>query len=368
MSIESVLTNWDGDLTCSRFDSQTGAFFTIAVHSRVLGPAAGGTRAMTYASPTTALEDATRLASAMTLKMAAADLPMGGGKSVIALPSPRASLSAEHWRRILDVHADNLSTLAGRYWTGPDVGTTSEDMDVLHETSGFAFGRTPAAGGPGSSAPETAHGVFVAIKVAAHEAGLADLNGQRVLVQGLGAVGMDVARMVANEGANVIACDTDPSRCRAASQEFGARIIEREAVLAQQSDVFVPCATGNLIDGEVAREIKTRVVAGAANNLLRDVAAGDILAGRGVVLAPDFVANAGGAIHLVGREVLGWTADEVHRQVENIGHTLTQLFELARSEGISTERAARILAEARFKGRSASSHDKVSGLASAATV
>lgn len=348
MSIEKVIGEWDGQLSCSRYDERTGAFFTIALHSLRLGPAAGGTRAMHYPGCDAAVEDATRLAGAMTLKMAIAGLPMGGGKSVIALPVPRHELSAEQWRRILEIHAENLRTLAGSYWTGPDVGTASADMDVLHQAGGCAFGRSEQAGGPGSSAPETAHGVHVSIHAAIREAGLDDLHGRRVLVQGLGAVGYDVAARVAAEGAHVIATDVDDARCEQARVDLDAMIIGTDEVLSTPSDVFVPCATGNVIDDAVAEALPTRVVAGAANNLLVHESAADTLARRGIVLAPDFVANGGGAIHLVGREVLGWTADEVAAHVEGIGATLEQVFEQARSERVSTDTAARRLAEDRL--------------------
>ncbi|MGO2110989.1 MAG: Glu/Leu/Phe/Val dehydrogenase dimerization domain-containing protein [Pseudoclavibacter sp.] len=349
MSIEQVITEWDGQVGCVGFDRETGAFFSIAIHSRALGPAAGGTRAMQYASPADALRDATRLAGAMTLKMAIAGLPMGGGKSVIALPAPRHELPEATWQRILAVHAENLATVAGQYWTGPDVGTSAADMDVLHSRSGgYAFGRSEGAGGPGSSAPETAHGVHVAIRAAIREAGFDDLRGRRVLVQGLGAVGHDVAARVAAEGAHVIATDIDPARCERAAREFGAEIIDNAAALTTASDVFAPCATGGIITAAVAEELPTRVVAGAANNVLDEVATADVLAHRGIVLAPDFVANGGGGIHLVGREVLGWSAEEVAAHVEGIGATLGEVFALAAEDGVSTERAARMLAERRF--------------------
>lgn len=348
MSIENVIEKWDGQLSCSRFDPSTEAFFTVAVHSRRLGPAAGGTRAMQYPTYDAAVEDATRLAGAMTLKMAVAGLPMGGGKSVIALPVPRHQISSDQWERILAVHADNLRTLAGSYWTGPDVGTDPSDMDVLCRAGGYAFGRSEKAGGPGSKAPETAHGVHVSIHAGIREAGFDDLRGRRVLVQGLDAVGYDVAARVASEGARVVATDADAARCEHARTELDAEVIELDEVLSTRCDVLVPCATGNIVDDAAARALPARVIAGAANNLLAQESAADELARRGVVLAPDFVANSGGAIHLVGREVLGWSVEEVAHHVEGIRTTLEQVFELARTERVSTQRAARRLASARL--------------------
>jgi leucine dehydrogenase len=351
MDAEAVLASWDGELCAVRFDRETGAWFVIAVHSTRLGPASGGTRAMVYPHLGAAVADATRLAGAMTTKMAAAGLPMGGGKSVIALPAPRAELGEHRWRRILQVHAENVNRLGGNYTTGPDIGTTSADMDVLRDTTPYAFGRSSASGGPGSSAPATALGVFAAVRAAAAEAGLGELAGRRVLVQGLGAVGAGVAELAAQAGAELLVADVDPARC-AAAEAVGARRVDVDRVTRTDCDVLMPCATGGLLDEEVARTLPAAVVAGAANNQLADRRAADVLAERGVVYAPDFVANAGGAVHLVGREVLGWSEHQVRERTLRIGATLETVFADARARGVTTERAAHDLAAARLASTS----------------
>lgn len=347
MGIDETLYNWDGRMCTVRHDRVTGTSFVIALHSTERGPAAGGTRAMHYVSLAEAVTDATRLAEVMTLKMAAADLPMGGGKSVIALPAPRHDIDQPTWDRILTLHAENLTVLAGNYWTGPDVGTASADMDALHAASGFAFGRSVEAGGPGSSAPTTAQGVYVALLASAAHAGIDQLRGRRVTVQGLGAVGMDIVEMLVKDDADVTASDIEPDRCRAA-QALGARIVEPGEIMSDQSDVFVPCAVGGVIDDEAAETIGTRVIAGAANNVLANASAADVLARRGIVFAPDFIANSGGAMHLVGREVLGWGAEEVARHVGSITGTLDDVFALAETKQLTTETAARQLAAQRL--------------------
>src|SRR5690349_14448140 len=156
----TTLPEWDGELTCVRHDPATGAWFVIAVHSTRLGPASGGTRAMVYPELDHAVADAWRLAGAMTMKMAVAGLPMGGGKSVIALPAPRGELDDATWRRILEIHAAHLELLGGNYTTGPDIGTSAQDMDVLRSRTAHVLGCSAAAGGPGSGAGATALGVY----------------------------------------------------------------------------------------------------------------------------------------------------------------------------------------------------------------
>lgn len=343
MHVEQPLEEWDGELSCVRHDRQTGAWLVVAVHSTLLGPAAGGTRAMQYSSPGQAVADATRLAAAMTLKMAVAGLPMGGGKSVIALPPTKVAVDGVSWHRLLDLHAATLERLGGTYWTGPDVGTGSSDMDVLRRTTRYAFGASPAFGGPGSSAPATAAGVFAAIRAASAEAGFDGLDGRRVLVQGMGAVGSRVGELVADAGAELLVTDIDPARCRSAADR-GAQFVEAACATRTVCDILVPCATGGVVDAAAARTVPCAVIAGAANNPLVGDETVAILADRGIVYAPDFVANAGGAIHLVGREVLGWTAEQVHDRTAAIGATLQTVFAAARDRGITSEQAAHDLA------------------------
>ena len=342
MNSDIVLEPWAGELTAVRYDEETGAHFVIAIHSTHVGPAAGGTRAMVYPDVTAAAADARRLAEAMTLKMAVTGLPMGGGKSVIALPAPRHELAQAMWQRVLDQHAENLRLLRGSYWTGPDVGTTSDDMDALGRGTDFVFGRSAQAGGPGSSAEETAVGVFAAVRAAACEAGFADLRGRRVLIQGLGAVGSRVAEFTLDAGASLAVADVDPQRSAPFAAK-GAEQVATDAVTSTECDILVPCATGGLVTSAVAETIPCAVIAGAANNVLGDKHAARVLQRRGVVYAPDFVANAGGAIHLVGREVLGWSEQEVHSRSLEIGRTLETIFKEARAGDLSTEAAARQL-------------------------
>lgn len=337
---------WDGELTLIRHDSLTGTSFVIRVDSLQLGQAAGGTRAAQYESFADAVDEAGRLAAAMTLKMAVSNLPMGGGKSVIALPAPRRSLDEATWHRILALHAENIDKLNGTYWTGPDVNTTAADMDILNRTTEFVFGRSIERGGAGSSADNTAAGVFEAMKATAHHCGLGDLAGRTVLVQGLGAVGGRVATLAAEAGAVLVVCDVVPERLEWARQ-CGWSVVPREAAVSTPCDIFSPCALGGVIDRTIAAQLPATAVVGAANNILADESAGAILRERGIAYAPDFVANAGGAFHLVGHEVLGWSDETVAGRTKGIGDTLAQVFSISEANGISTDSAARILARQR---------------------
>ncbi|OBF26429.1 Glu/Leu/Phe/Val dehydrogenase family protein [Mycobacterium sp. ACS4331] len=342
MNSEDML-RWGGELTLTRHDPDTGATFIIRVDSVRHGRSAGGTRAARYDSLTDALRDAARLAEAMSLKMAVSNLPMGGGKSVIALPTERRDLDDDTWRRILRLHAENIDRLNGTYWTGPDVNTNSTDMDTLGDTTKFVFGRSPGRGGAGSSAHNTAAGVFEAMKATARFAGLGELAGLRVLIQGLGAVGGHLAQLAAEAGARLLVADVDVERIRWA-QEFGCRPVDLTDITTTPCDILAPCAFGGLIDDSVAPWLPAAAVVGAANNILADDRASTILHERGVLYAPDFVSNAGGAYHLVGHEVLGWDADTVADRITGIGATLTEIYEISAAQGVRTDVAARDLA------------------------
>lgn len=343
--MHEVLSEWDGENALMSFDARTGSHLFIALHSRRLGPAAGGTRLKTYPTPTDALRDATLLARAMTYKMAVAGLPMGGGKSVLAVPG---ELSPDDRRHLLTCHAYNVESLGGNYSTGPDVGTTSEDMDVLHQYTEHAFGRSPAGGGSGSSAPDTAVGVFHGIAAAvAHVNGSPDLSGVRVLVQGCGAVGEPLVGMLVEGGAAVTVSDVVTDRVEALETKYGVASAHPDAI-DLDVDVYSPCALGQVISARTVPMLRARIVAGAANNVLVEDADGERLLAAGILYAPDFVINAGGAVHLIGYEGLGWTTAQVEAGLRGIGTTLAEIFRDADDHGVSTERAAERLAEARL--------------------
>jgi leucine dehydrogenase len=346
--VDDVLRDWGGEFALTAYDEPSGAFMFVAVHSTRLGPAAGGTRIKTYATPAEGLRDACLLAEAMTLKMAAANLPMGGGKSVLAVPP--GELDPGTRRNLLLRHAHNVHMLGGNYRTGPDMNTNSADMDTLGEVTPYAFGRSVEKGGSGSSAPDTAVGVFHGIVASvAHVYGSGDLAGRRVLVQGVGAVGEPLAEMLVKAGADVVVSDVTLPRVEALYDRLGVEVVAPASVLATECDVFAPCATGGVISEETVPLLRCRIVAGAANNPLADPRRdGEALREAGILYAPDFVINGGGAIHLIGYEALGWTGEQVERGLEGIGTTLTEIYAAADEAGISTEAAAERIAHARL--------------------
>ncbi len=350
--LAELIRGWDGEETVLRFDAPTGTWMLVCVHSTVLGPAAGGTRMKVYGEPAEALRDGLRLAAAMTAKNAVAGLPLGGGKAVLAV---REIPSGERRREILLRYGELVEALGGTYVTACDMNTSERDMDVVAERTRHVMGRSPEAGGSGSSAPSTAVGVFHGIRAAVrYTTGSEDLAGCRVLVQGVGAVGSVLARLLAEAGAELLLADIAPERAGALAEELGALVVPAEEALATPCDVLSPCATGGVLNRETIPRLRCRVVAGAANNQLGEPADAERLAERGICYAPDLVVNAGGIIHLASLELLGEDEAARDRRLEAIGDTLARCFALAEAEGISTGAAAeRMVAERLAAGRTA---------------
>ncbi|MEA2579864.1 MAG: leucine dehydrogenase [Actinomycetota bacterium] len=350
---EEVVAGWDGERWVHRLDEASGAHLFVAVHSTVLGPGMGGTRLKTYPRPEDGLADALRLSQAMTYKQAAAELPYGGGKAVIAAPSIPAAGTPER-RDLFLHHADLIDSLAGEYVTAADMNTGPADIDTMFERTPFVLGRSPANGGSGDPGHGTAIGVFHGIKAAAkHAFGSDDLTDRTVLVQGVGSVGGRLAHHLHGAGAKVLLADTDPGRANTVAAEVDGDTIPVGAALTTACDIFAPCATGGVLNRNTIPRLACRVVAGAANNQLAEPNDGDRLAQAGILYAPDYVVNAGGVIHLAGYETLDWDEATMASALEGIARTLTEVFARAGAEGISTAAAADRLAIARIAaGRS----------------
>ncbi|MDP9298181.1 MAG: hypothetical protein M3O98_05870 [Actinomycetota bacterium] len=345
---EDLLRGWAGEEVALRFDAEMGTWMIVCVDSTVLGPAMGGTRMKVYPDPHDALADGLRLASAMTLKHAAADLPYGGGKAVLAVSSVPAA-GADGRRELMLRYGDLVASLGGTYVTAADMNTGRLDMDVIGERCRHVLGRSPEQGGSGDPGRSTGIGVFHGIVAAArHAFGSGDLAGRTVLVQGVGSVGSALSERLHEAGATLIVSDVDGGRSSAIARRLGATAIPVDDVVATECDIFAPCATGGALSEDSIPRLRAVVVAGAANNQLatrRDAAR---LRDSGILYAPDFVINAGGVIHLVGYETLGWDEPTMAARLAAIADTLALVFAEADRDGITTNAAAVRLARSRI--------------------
>ena len=166
---------------------------------------------------------------------------------------------------------------------------------------------------------------------------------------GAGGVGSSLAGRLAHAGASVLVADIDLARAREVAGRVRGAAIPADEALQIECDVFAPCAVGGVLSAETVRELRCRVVAGSANNQLAEPEAAELLHERGILYAPDYVINSGGAIALVGLEQLDWSAAELDAALERIGQTLRQIYERADERGISTAAAADALADERLQ-------------------
>lgn len=313
------------------YDRASGLKAIIAIHDTSLGPAIGGCRMLPYASETAALEDVLRLSEGMTYKAAAAGLDFGGGKTVI-IGDPAQDKSEGMFRAL----GRFIETLHGRYTAGEDVGTSAEDFVFSRRETRHLVGLPKAYGGSGDTGDITAIGVINAMRAALmHRTGSDDLTDRRIAVQGLGKVGFHVARRAMEEGAHVIAADINPHVVGRVASELGIEPADPWAVLETECDIFAPCALGNVINGDTIDRLRCRIIAGSANNQLEDETFGIRLRDRGILYAPDFIANAGGLIQ-VADEIYGYRHDRVRHQVQGIYGVLLEIFREADEKGLAT--------------------------------
>lgn len=325
-------------------DKQSGLKAIIAIHDTTLGPALGGTRMWTYESEEAAIEDALRLARGMTYKNAAAGLNLGGGKTVI-IGDPRKDKNEEMFRAF----GRYIQGLNGRYITAEDVGTTVEDMDIIHDETDFVTGISPAFGSSGNPSPVTAYGVYKGMKAAAKAAfGTDSLEGKTVAVQGVGNVAYNLCRHLHEEGAKLIVTDINKEAVERAVAEFGARAVDPDDIYSQECDIYAPCALGATINDDTIPQLKAKVIAGAANNQLKETRHGDQIHDMGIVYAPDYVINAGGVIN-VADELYGYNSERALKKVEGIYGNIERVLEISKRDRMPTYLAADRLAEERIE-------------------
>jgi len=322
-------------------DDATGYRGIIAIHSTVLGPALGGTRFWNYANDDEAIVDALRLARGMTYKNAVAGLNLGGGKSVIIGDNKTTQREL-----LFRAHGRFVESLGGRYITAEDVGTSTADMDYVHMETKNVSG---LAGRSGDPSPVTAHGVFRAIQASAKAKwGRDDISNKVVSVQGCGHVGYFLCKELHEAGAKLVVTDIDAERVKRVVSEFGARAVAADEIYGAEADIFAPCALGAIVNDKTIPQLRVQIVAGAANNQLLEERHGDMLEQKGILYAPDYVANAGGVINVYS-ELAGWTSARAFRKADEIYDTVLRVFSIAAQQHVPTYQAADRLAEERIR-------------------
>ncbi|MGH9941384.1 MAG: Glu/Leu/Phe/Val dehydrogenase dimerization domain-containing protein [Pyrinomonadaceae bacterium] len=333
-----MIEAWRGIKVVTHYDRPTGSWFFIALHDATLGMPVGGCRMAAYPTAADGLRDAMRLAEGMTHKWAAINFGHGGGKSVIAVPSP---LTGDERSGVFRRFGELVESLDGLYSTGQDLGTNSDDMAVIAGMTRYVHGIDAATGNHIDSGHYTALGVLAGIEASLkHVFGSGEMRGRRIFVQGVGSVGGALARMLSKAGAEVAISEADETRAREYAGALNVELVPTEKMYAAACDVYAPCAMGGTLNSQSVPLLTCRIVAGAANNQLQCSEVADQLDRRGILYAPDYVVNAGGAIALSMLH-RGATGAEVHARIEDIAGTLGGIFAEAAERQESPARAAR---------------------------
>lgn len=328
-------------------DKDTGLKAIIGIHNTVLGPALGGTRMWNYANEWEALNDVLRLSRGMSFKSSISGLNLGGGKAVI-IGDAKSQKTPELMRKF----GEYVNSLSGKYITAEDVGMETKDMDTVREVTPYVTGISEEKGGSGNPSPITAYGVFMGLKAATkYRFGSDNLEGKKVLVQGIGHVGEVLVQHLTESGALVTIADINEDRLNQVGSKYGAKIFTGADLYSAEVDIYAPCALGATINDDTIHKIKAKVIAGAANNqLANEVIHGALLKEKGILYAPDFLINAGGVINVYS-ELANLTRAQVMEKTENIYNTSLEIFKFAESNNITTHQAAMSIAQKRIDDR-----------------
>lgn len=326
------------------YDAKSGLKAIIAVHNTSRGPALGGCRMLPYGSDHDALTDALRLSRGMTYKSAIAELPLGGGKMVI-IADPKTMKTPE----LLHAAGQFIDTLLGTYITAEDMGMTTTDCKIIAEVTPHVAGVFNTIHG-GDPSPVTAYGVECSMRAAwEFHKGTTSLKGVRCGIEGLGNVGMALARLLHKRGASIYASDIDPAKILCAVTEMPQIVAMDTASLRKAHlDIFAPCARGGVINAETIPEFNSVIICGAANNILEHREHGELLKERGILCVPDYVANCGGIIDVHYQRN---TYDEalVYQHVYKIAFkTLSTILNRAKKRDRTPQDIADQIAESRF--------------------
>ena len=324
-------------------DPVTGLRAIIAIYSTDLGPALGGTRLFPYRTDDEALTDALRLSKGMAYKASAAGLDLGGGKAVII--GDRSLATNDLWR----AYGRLVDSLAGAYITAEDVGTTTADMHVIAEETRWVVGRAAEDHGAGDPSPATARGVIRAMRAATqHLWGNDSLQGSRIAVQGVGKVGSALVEYLVEAGVEVVIADINQAAADALVDRLGVKTVSVDDILFEPCDILSPCSLGAVLNADTIPGLRCRAVVGSANNQLATDDDGGRIADAGILYVPDFVANAGGLIH-VSAELDEFNAKLVTSRINGIYEAVLSILQRAADTNVTPNDAAVRFAEDRIR-------------------
>jgi leucine dehydrogenase len=308
------------------YDKDTGLLGFIAIHNTFRGPALGGTRLWSFPDEASALRDCLRLAQGMTYKAAGADLNLGGGKAVLIGDASKIKSPA-----YFQAYGEVVDSLGGEYITAEDVNTTTDDMKFIATKTRHVVGQEGKSGNP---SPWTSFGVFqgllASIQFRYHHQ---DLSKITVAIQGVGQTGYHMLKLLIEAGTKTIyVSDLNQANLQRAKQEFPLiNIVSESELITLPVDVLIPCALGGILHDTSIAMIQAKVIAGSANNILLDPSRhSPMLAKKDILVAPDFVINAGGLINVYHELNKDYNPKLVREEIKKIATRLTTILKRAK--------------------------------------
>lgn len=323
-----------------KIDHQSQLHAIIAIHNTSRGPAMGGCRCIAYHSMEQALSDALRLGRMMTYQAALLNLKHGGAKAVVI--APKKSFKREDF---FTAFAKFVNSLDGQYIVAVDAGTSASDMDIIAKHTKYVTCTTKENQAHGGDlAKFTAHGVCrgieAAVKFKLHRDQLENIH---IAIQGAGHVGYYLAKELHALGAKVTMSDTNQEALLPCVDEFKVNSVEPAQIFQVDCDVFSPCAPGAVINFDMIKQLKAKIVAGSANNQLAHQSYAKMMLEHDILYAPDFVINAGGLIHVAA---IYDKKDEIFskKRINDIYQVLLEIFAKAKREIDTTNHIAEVMA------------------------
>ncbi len=328
-------------------DKETGLKAVIGIHNTVLGPSMGGTRMWNYATEEEALNDVLRLSRGMTFKSALAGLNIGGGKAVII--GDAGSQKNEAFMRRFGKFVNSLN---GKYYTAEDVNISTRDIEYMSMETPFVVGKPESMGGSGDPSPMTAYGVYMGMKAGAKKAyGSDSLQGKNILVQGTGQVGKYLTDHLVKENASVFVADIFEDKVKVVTDKHSqVSVVDPNNIFQMEMDIYAPCALGATLNDHTIPELKCAVVAGAANNQLKDEQKhGDFLKEKGIIYTPDFLINSGGITNAYSEYLGVYNKQRVLASTERIYDVCLNVLNYSKDNDVSSHEAALALALKRIE-------------------
>lgn len=326
-------------------DKKSGLKAFVAIHNDNLGSATGGTRMWAYSSLDDAIRDALNLSRAMTYKCALSGVKFGGGKGVIIGDSKKDKNPI-----LLKSYARSLKEYFGpKFSTGTDVGLTDEDVKLMKEENPFMVG--VLTGNKLSTSKMASLGVFYSIQGSLEEiTGSRETKGKSFAIKGLGKTGIELARLLREQGAEIVATELDKEKLEYVKEHFPEiKLVSENEIHKQEVDVYCPCALGGDLNETTIEELKCKFIVGVANNQLATEEMGDALWQKGIIYAPDYVINAGGLINVVDElEPGGYNKERVLARVAGLKETVKNILARAKTENQSPHRIADKIAQEIF--------------------